>query len=406
MSSLTKDSTIASRTPSGLSWRDQTLNSMSAPPMQLVALLGLVILLLSMSSYTEFKVQIEREKMGLKLLLYLFPLALFVVTYVTMRHRLPYMVQAASTPSSSGKQDGTSPWGVAFLVILVLVLVKYHSSVQSGEILGLDSGFNCGFECCSSGSDGGGDGEEESGSSGEGGTEKPMSVLSRSKIWHQNWNRKAQCVELVTIGMNSILNLDSDKRGYHNFDLLKKLVLPGGSVLLVVCVINFQGAGWCKIEKKTRIHDASPGILTGSVQSTDVDALAQVAGQDWEVVRLPKGVSLPVTLKVLEYKLFYFCPLKETSKNILVAPLDKYALVRAFDVGIVARVLVSFCFITMLVAWDALYVFTIEPPPKENILVNHENVTITPHLGASTMEAQEGVAIEIAEGVVGALQGA
>ncbi|GJZ25849.1 hypothetical protein Tco_0570102 [Tanacetum coccineum] len=105
---------------------------MSAPPMHLVALLGLVILLLSMSSYTEFKVHIEREKMGLKLLLFLLPLALFVVTYVTMRHRLPYMVRAASTPSSSGKQDGTSPWGVAFLVILVLVLVKYHSSVQSG----------------------------------------------------------------------------------------------------------------------------------------------------------------------------------------------------------------------------------------------------------------------------------
>ncbi|PWA49115.1 seed imbibition 2 [Artemisia annua] len=159
----------------------------------------------------------------------------------------------------------------------------------------------------------------------------------------------------------------SDKPGNHNFDLLKKLVLPDGSVLRaqlpgrptldclfadpardgisllkvwnvnkctgVVGVFNCQGAGWCKIEKKTRIHDASPGILTGSVQSTDVDALAQVAGQDWhgetivycqrsgEIVRLPKGVSLPVTLKVLEYELFHFCPLKEISENISVAPI-------------------------------------------------------------------------------------
>ncbi|PWA49884.1 hypothetical protein CTI12_AA459510 [Artemisia annua] len=88
MNSLTKDSRTSS---SGLSWRDKTLNSMSAPPMHLVALLGLVILLLSMSSYTEFKVHIEREKMGLKLLLYLLPLALFVVAYVTMRHRLPFL---------------------------------------------------------------------------------------------------------------------------------------------------------------------------------------------------------------------------------------------------------------------------------------------------------------------------
>ena len=29
-----------------------------------------------------------------------------------------------------------------------------------------------------------------------------------------------------------------------------------------------------------------------------------------EVIRLPKGASVPVTLKVLEYELFHFCPLK------------------------------------------------------------------------------------------------
>lgn len=32
--------------------------------------------------------------------------------------------------------------------------------------------------------------------------------------------------------------------------------------------------------------------------------------------------------------------------------------------------------------------FTEEPPPKDNKLVLHENVTATPHLGASTSEAQ------------------
>ncbi|KAL0454281.1 UNVERIFIED_CONTAM: D-3-phosphoglycerate dehydrogenase 1, chloroplastic [Sesamum latifolium] len=53
----------------------------------------------------------------------------------------------------------------------------------------------------------------------------------------------------------------------------------------------------------------------------------------------------------------------------------------------------------------ALDVFTEEPPAKDSKLVQHENVTATPHLGASTMEAQEGVAIEVAEAVVGALKG-
>lgn len=39
----------------------------------------------------------------------------------------------------------------------------------------------------------------------------------------------------------------------------------------------------------------------------------------------------------------------------------------------------------------ALDVFTVEPPPKDSKLVLHENVTVTPHLGASTVEAQVGV---------------
>ncbi|KAK9128695.1 hypothetical protein Syun_017492 [Stephania yunnanensis] len=159
----------------------------------------------------------------------------------------------------------------------------------------------------------------------------------------------------------------SDKPGNHNFELLKKLVLPDGSVLRarlpgrptrdclfadpardgtsllkvwnvnkcsgLVGVFNCQGAGWCKAEKKTRIHDISPGTLSSSVRTTDVDNIAQIAGDDWngdvvvyafksgEIVRLPKSVSLPVTLKVLDYELFHFCPVKEIADNISFAPI-------------------------------------------------------------------------------------
>lgn len=49
--------------------------------------------------------------------------------------------------------------------------------------------------------------------------------------------------------------------------------------------------------------------------------------------------------------------------------------------------------------------FAEEPPPKDNKSLQIENFTLTPHLGASTKEAREGVAVEIAEAVVGALQG-
>ncbi|KAM7263806.1 hypothetical protein ACFE04_001489 [Oxalis oulophora] len=159
----------------------------------------------------------------------------------------------------------------------------------------------------------------------------------------------------------------SDKPGNHNFELLRKLVLPDGSVLRaklpgrptrdclfadpardgtsllkmwnmnkcagVVGVFNCQGAGWCKFEKKTRIHDEAPGTLTGHVRASDVDVLSQVAAEGWngdaivfaqksgEVIRLPKGASVPVTLRLLEYELFHFCPVKEISANIAFAPI-------------------------------------------------------------------------------------
>ncbi|KAF3956545.1 hypothetical protein CMV_018336 [Castanea mollissima] len=71
--------------------------------------------------------------------------------------------------------------------------------------------------------------------------------------------------------------------------------------------------------------------------------------------------------------------------------IDEEALLRALDSGIVAQA--------------ALDVFIEEPPPNDSKLVQHESLTLTPHLGASTTEAQEGVAIEIAEAVVGALKG-
>jgi D-3-phosphoglycerate dehydrogenase len=43
-----------------------------------------------------------------------------------------------------------------------------------------------------------------------------------------------------------------------------------------------------------------------------------------------------------------------------------------------------------------LDVFPVEPA-KQNILFNHPNVVVTPHLGASTSEAQENVALQVAE---------
>lgn len=57
------------------------------------------------------------------------------------------------------------------------------------------------------------------------------------------------------------------------------------------------------------------------------------------------------------------------------------------------------------VAAAALDVFEEEPLAKDSPLRAMENVVLTPHLGASTNEAQEGVAKEVAEQIVDALSG-
>jgi len=62
--------------------------------------------------------------------------------------------------------------------------------------------------------------------------------------------------------------------------------------------------------------------------------------------------------------------------------IDEHALKAAIDNGHVAGA--------------ALDVFETEPA-KENILFGNEKVVATPHLGASTTEAQENVALQVAE---------
>lgn len=46
-------------------------------------------------------------------------------------------------------------------------------------------------------------------------------------------------------------------------------------------MFNCQGAGWCRVIKKTRIHDSAPATITGSVRIEDVDSIAQLAGPGW-----------------------------------------------------------------------------------------------------------------------------
>jgi D-3-phosphoglycerate dehydrogenase len=66
--------------------------------------------------------------------------------------------------------------------------------------------------------------------------------------------------------------------------------------------------------------------------------------------------------------------------------IDELALVEAIDQGIVAGA-----------AFD---VFEVEPPSKDHPFLTNPKVIVTPHLGASTIEAQENVAIDVSEEVL------
>ena len=57
------------------------------------------------------------------------------------------------------------------------------------------------------------------------------------------------------------------------------------------------------------------------------------------------------------------------------------------------------------VAGAAIDVYTSEPIPKDHPLLGAPNVVLTPHLGASTVEAQIGVSVDVAQGIKAALSG-
>jgi D-3-phosphoglycerate dehydrogenase len=56
-------------------------------------------------------------------------------------------------------------------------------------------------------------------------------------------------------------------------------------------------------------------------------------------------------------------------------------------------------------AGAALDVFEQEPPPSDHPLLRHDRVIATPHLGASTQEAQVNVAVDVAEQILAVLAG-
>ncbi|XP_020103766.1 probable galactinol--sucrose galactosyltransferase 2 isoform X2 [Ananas comosus] len=161
----------------------------------------------------------------------------------------------------------------------------------------------------------------------------------------------------------------SDKPNHHDFELLKKLVLPDGSILrakypgrptrdclftdpvmdgksllkiwnLNACngilgIFNCQGAGtWPCLDSSLSNPNSEATTLSAKVRSDDIEYLEEVAANNnWtgdcavysfnagSLTRFPKNKSWSVTLKVLQCVVFTVSPIKAYSQNIQFAPI-------------------------------------------------------------------------------------
>ncbi|HYN89053.1 MAG TPA: phosphoglycerate dehydrogenase, partial [Ardenticatenaceae bacterium] len=123
------------------------------------------------------------------------------------------------------------------------------------------------------------------------------------------------------------------------------------------------------------------------------------------------GVPLLSLCEVLEQSDFIslHAPLTDGTRNLINRETIEWMrsgayLINAARGGLVDEAALLEALDSGRLAGAALDVFSQEPP-RNNPLVGHPRVIATPHLGASTVEAQEGVSLEVAEAVLAALRG-
>ncbi|XP_073034458.1 probable galactinol--sucrose galactosyltransferase 6 isoform X2 [Primulina eburnea] len=169
----------------------------------------------------------------------------------------------------------------------------------------------------------------------------------------------------------------SDAPGKHNFDVLRKLVLPDGSILRarlpgrptkdclftdpsrdgasllkiwninkytgILGVYNCQGAAWNSIERMNTFHQTNSEAITGHVKGHDVHLISDIAldsnwngdvvlysHQSGQPITLPHNVAVPVSLKILEHELYTVTPIKELAPGFKFAP---FGLIDMFNAG-------------------------------------------------------------------------
>ncbi|GFP89434.1 hypothetical protein PHJA_001087000 [Phtheirospermum japonicum] len=118
----------------GISWKEQTLDSISAPPLPLMVFFGLLITLLYFEICSEYQERVERRKSGFRFGLLLFPLAVVLaLNMVALRHRMVRHSFGVPPPAYvASAEGGSSAAGLLLVLLMLLVMVHFQPTVQSG----------------------------------------------------------------------------------------------------------------------------------------------------------------------------------------------------------------------------------------------------------------------------------
>lgn len=115
------------------SWTNKTMSTLNSPPLPLLALFGIVVFYLYLSTYFPYKESLHRAFFQLKLIFLVLPALLFFLMRTNYNPNDSsgswYWVRVPKPDHDSFHRVGGSPWGVALVVVLLLVLVSYHSTV-------------------------------------------------------------------------------------------------------------------------------------------------------------------------------------------------------------------------------------------------------------------------------------
>ena len=144
------------------------------------------------------------------------------------------------------------------------------------------------------------------------------------------------------------------------------------------------------LEMQVVAHD--PFVSTERAQALNIRLMTKdgvVSASDFLTIHVPLSATEPTLIGEAEFKIA-----KPTLRVINVSrggQVDEKAVLAALDSG--------------QIAGAAIDVFAQEPPPMDMPILKHPKVIVTPHLGASTAEAQERVAVDVAHQVLAVLRG-